>query len=191
MIKTLFDGGVPQHDVTKDYIFVIQNLNPLSTYFVRVMVHNTEGYGEVTMAKLKDTLNPVYEITLLDSINVIPNKLDFFYIEMTILNTTISFSEISVLSPAKEVEDLLNSNDIMKMVSVSREEHSSIFDSSGFDTAPFKMVYRITFVALISEDSSLTIGGNLDTITASIQRKQGVVQTDINISLSQVRPTGP
>ena len=79
----------------------------------------------------------------------------------------------------------------MNMVSVSREDHSSIFDSSGFDTAPFKMVYRITFVALISEDVSLTIGENLDTITASVQSKQGVVQSDINISLSQVRPTGP
>ena len=191
---SLFDfksSVIASKDENKDYLFVIQNLNPLSTYFVRVMAHNTEGYGEVAMAKLEDILNPVYEITLLDSINAIPNKLDLFHIEMTILNTTISFSEISVFSPAKEVEDLLNSNDIMKMVSVSREEHSSIFDSSGFDTAPFKMVYRITFVALISEDVSLTIGENLDTITASVQSKQGVVQSDINISLSQVRPTGP
>ena len=101
-IDSLFDfksSVIANKDENKDYLFFIQNLNPLSTYFVRVMPHNTEGYGEVVMEKLEDNVIPVYEIMLLDSINAIPSKLDLFHIEMTIMNTAISFFEISLIFP--------------------------------------------------------------------------------------------
>jgi hypothetical protein len=57
---------------------------------------------------------------------------------------------ISVFATPNEIADELNQ---FAHVSVDREDHSSIFDSSGIETNVFTILYRITFFG----DKSITL----------------------------------
>ena len=148
---------VPAHQADRDgdeillehsYSYTIANLDPTTSYYVRVLAYNAHGYGDLGDAVPMESFREVQEFTLLADSDGAADLTESFALSHG-AETTVT---LSVLSTAKDVEDALNALDGVGLVSVSREDHSTTFDDTGEETAPFKMVYRITFMGPVLTD---------------------------------------
>ena len=77
-------------------------------------------------------------------------------------------------------------------VSVSREDHSTIYDKTGKETAFLKLIYCISFIGLDVTDDlpSLSVEGYLNTISANIVTENNLLKKDLVIRLTTSHPSG-
>jgi len=185
---------VPVHnDDQNDYSYTITNLDPGMSYYVRVLAYNAHGYGDVGDAVSLECFREVQELTLLAGSDGAADLTESFALSYGLEST----ASLPVLSTAKDVEDALNALDGVGLVSVSREDHSTVFDDTGEETAPFKMVYRITFMGLTDGNGnapsldvdSTNLGDGI--VTAVDVRGGSSSRNQMNIQPLTTRPSGP
>ena len=163
---SLFDHSsqlVPAMPGKESYFSVITNLGPNESFYVRVLSYSAMGFSEPRIALPLLSNSETISISLIAS-NAI-ELTETFALEYS---TSDGFSRvtdsISVFATPNEIADELNQ---FAHVSVDREDHSSIFDSSGIETNVFSILYRITFFC----DKSITlfvVDDNLGEIVATI-----------------------
>lgn len=154
----------------KDYSCIISDLNPADLYYVRVLAYNSMGFSDVGDAVLADnSAMQIQELSLLDAHGT-SNLLATF----SLVWEGKATEELSILSTAKVVEDALNRLLEVGVVSVSREDHSIVVDKTGKGTAPFKLLFRITFIGPAS-------GLGLARFSIDDSKLGSVISTFVNI----------
>eukprot|EP00970_Alexandrium_tamarense_P002964 scaffold427_cov103-Alexandrium_tamarense.AAC.19 len=153
---------VDNRDDVDIYSHVIENLDPSDSYYVRVMAHNSKGFSEPEMATSLLANIQTVELSLV-SINEVVDFSETFILKLTNNGIAQSSNPLSIIATAIEVEDELNSLGLV--ASVVREDHSSVYDSSGIETHSFDMRYSINIVYLnageaftVSIESSSSLG---------------------------------
>ena len=144
-----------------NYYFVLSNLDPSESYFVRVMSYSAMGFSEPTMAVPLLSNAQTIDISLVETTGTV-DYAETFIIEYSTSDGFQRYTNpISAFATPQEVENELNSLGQVGAISVDREDRSSSFDSSGVDTDFFSILYRVTFVGvdddvtLVIDDSSL------------------------------------
>ena len=152
----------------EDYYFVLDNLDPNDSYYVRLMAKSAKGFSEPNMAQplLSDT--QTIDISLESNGSV--DYTETWVIEYTTSDGFArSTSPLSIYATSQEVENELNSIGDMGAVSVDREDRSSGFDSSGIETDAFSILYRITFVGVDDEVTLNVDETSLGSISVTIE----------------------
>jgi len=150
------------------YYYVLDNLDPNDSYFIRVMAKSAKGFSEPNMAVplLLDT--QTIDISLESSGSV--DYTETWVIEYTTSDGFArSTSPLSIYATSQEVENELNSIGDTGAVSVDREDRSSSFDQSGIETDAFSILYRITFVGLDDEVTLNVDETSLGSISATVE----------------------
>jgi hypothetical protein len=145
--------------------FVINNLDPLSSYYVRVMAYTARGYSDPVMAQPLLASHQELEISLTST----SGPIDYTETFQVTFNSRVT-EELSVIATAAEVENALNSLGLNGAVSVDREDYSEVFDSSSIETDLFSIHY---IVRIFGNDDDLgdilqIVGDNLGNIIGSI-----------------------
>ncbi|KAL9189871.1 hypothetical protein ACHAXT_009546 [Thalassiosira profunda] len=140
-----------------DYYSVIDRLDPLESYFVRVMAYTASGFSEPEMAVPLLANTRQFEIALVETTGAVDYS-ETFVVETSDGKAT---NALSVLATSREVEDELNTLGIYGAISVDREDRSSAFDSSGIETHAFDIRYMIT---LFDDDDDVTLSVNGDAL---------------------------
>jgi hypothetical protein len=149
---SLFDHSsqlVPAMSGKESYFSVITNLDPNESFYVRVLSYSAMGFSEPRIAIPLLSSSETKTISLVAS-NAIELTETFALDYSTSDGFTRVTDRISVFATPNEIADELNQ---FAHVSVDREDHSSIFDSSGIETNVFSILYRITFFG----DESITL----------------------------------
>jgi len=170
-VDTKFDHSSATVRATQnstDYFFVVRNLDPFESYFVRVIAYNAQGFSEPEIA----THFLMYMNTIMISLIETGGNVDLtetFSIRYT-SNQGIQreTNPISVYATSREVENELNIIGIDNAVSVDREDRSNVFDLSGIETNYFDIRYRLSLVG-DQDISSISINDeNLGSIVPSV-----------------------
>mmetsp|Transcript_13447 Transcript_13447/g.28957 ORF Transcript_13447/g.28957 Transcript_13447/m.28957 type:complete len:1421 (+) Transcript_13447:2-4264(+) len=170
-VDTKFDHSSATVRATQnstDYFFVVRNLDPFESYFVRVIAYNAQGFSEPEIA----THFLMYMNTIMISLIETGGNVDLtetFSIRYT-SNQGIQreTNPISVYATSREVENELNIIGINNAVSVDREDRSNVFDLSGIETNYFDIRYRLSLVG-DQDISSISINDeNLGSIVPSV-----------------------
>ena len=150
--------------------FVIEDLDASESYFVRVIAFNSVGFSEPVLAKKSLSNQHEIEISLTESTGSVTYN-ETFQIEYNGRAT----EDLSVLSTTSDVANAISSLGISGAISVDREDHSTIFDSSSIETSYFSILYRITVYGNNGdEDVAMTINGDhLGDILALLQATNG------------------
>ena len=100
--------------------------------------------------------------------------------------------EILRIVTSSTIENTLNTITSLGAVSVSRKDHSPFFDKTGKETEFLKLIYRISFIGIDDTDDppSLSVEGNLNTISANIVTENNLSKKDLVIRLTTSRPSG-
>ena len=131
-----------------DYYFVLSNLDPLESYFVRVMSYSAMGFSEPIMAVPLLSNTQTIDISLVETTGTV-DYAETFIIEYSTSDGFQRYTNpISAFATSREVENELNSLGQVGAISVDREDRSSTFDSSGVDTDFFSILYMVTFVGV-------------------------------------------
>ena len=133
----------------ESYFSVITNLSPNESFYVRVLSYSAMGFSEPRIALPLLSSSETKSISLIAS-NAIELTETFALEYLTSDGFSRVTDSISVFATPNEIADELNQ---FSRVSVDREDHSSIFDSSGIETNVFSILYRITFFG----DKSITL----------------------------------
>ena len=150
------------------YYFVLDNLDPNDSYYVRVMAKSSKGFSEPNMAVPLLSVSQTIDISLESSGSV--DYTETFLIEYTTSDGFArSTSPLSIYATSQEVEKELNSIGDTGAVSVDREDRSSSYDSSGIETDAFSILYRLTFVGVDDEVTLLINDDNLGSISATVE----------------------
>ncbi len=188
-----FDGksSIVASNDEDEYSYVISGLQAGTEYFVRVIAYNLNGFGEVAYASRMYNLLSMTEIILQDSATL-PDPSTTFTLAVSVGNQVFNTHALPIYSEAISVENALNRLGIEQIVSVSREDSSTIFDESTLSTEIFKHIYRITFIGADENVGTIQIQGNLGTIISSVNVSSlGNYPTDINgVTPITSRPTG-
>ena len=178
---------VPARSDDDSYSYTIANLDPSTSYYVRVLAYNAHGYGDVGDAVSLNSFRKVQELTLLADSDGAADLTEAFALSQRGPESG-STPSLSVLSTAKDVEDALNALDGVGLFSVSREDHSTVFDNTGEGTAPFKMIYRITFVGHAGDDDD-DGGDDVSLVVDSTNLGDGIVATVEDARVGVSSPT--
>ncbi|KAL7537092.1 hypothetical protein ACHAXR_007581, partial [Thalassiosira sp. AJA248-18] len=129
---------------SEDYYFVVKKLDPLESYFVRVMAYSAQGFSEPQMAvPLLANMRTII-ISLIETTGSV-NFSETFVVELSSSDgLQRATNPISVYATSREVENELNLLGIIGAISVDREDRSTVFDSSGIETNFFDIRYAIT-----------------------------------------------
>jgi len=144
-----------------EYSYLIENLEPFTTYLVRVLAYNSEGYGEISNAVPTNKGEKIDTITFMNNGEMIFSEK--FALRYVFEGISITTDQISVLSLPERVEEALNKFSSIGTVSVSREDHSSYFDNTVKSTLGFNMTFRITFNPTYGDEEF----GNITVVEAS------------------------
>ena len=150
--------------------FVIEDLDASESYFVRVLAFSSAGFSEPVLAKRMLSSQQEIEISLIETSGSV-NYNETFQIEY---NGRVT-EELSVLATTGDVANALSSLGISGAISVDREDHSTIFDSSSIETSYFSILYRITVYGTnANDDVAMTVNGDhLGEILALLQATSG------------------
>jgi hypothetical protein len=154
----------------EDYYFVLKNLDPLESYFVRVMAYSAQGFSHPEMAIPFLSSFSRFLIELVETHGLVSTLTETFKVKVTKVDgferTTGS---ISVYATPREVENELNKLGI-GAISVDREDRSTVYDTSGIETNFFDIRYAITLFAIGEEDITLSVNSDsLGSITAAVE----------------------
>lgn len=161
-----FSSTVSHVTGTEDYYFVIKNLDPLESYFVRVMAYSAMGFSEPVLAVPLLSETQTIAISLIEMTGTVDYSETFAFGYMTENGFQRTTNPISVYAIAQFVEDELNK---FAHVSVDREDHSLAFDSSGSETKFFSILYRVTFFGEEGNVALSIVDDNLGQISATIE----------------------
>jgi hypothetical protein len=142
--------------------FVIENLDPFSSYYVRVMAYTARGYSDPVMAQPLLASHQELEISLISP----AGPIDYTETFQIAFNSRVT-EALSVIATAAELENALNSLGLNGAVSVDREDYSEVFDSSSIETDPFSIHYLVRIFGLVIESYQI-IDDNLGNIVGSI-----------------------
>jgi len=208
-----FDGGAPilsysvqwkcvncleykSTSVTAEHLeacnrYIISDLKLNDSYSVRVMARNSVGYGIIGSAELIDKF--IIHILQFNATNTSTYLNHKFSINIKTKDSEKNTGLLSFLSSSNQMADALNSLLNHGIVSVSREDHSTIYDSTNIDTTQFHMIYRITFVNRPKKDEvhMFSIGGNNSSISSSFVQHEKDFENENIIKVSYKRPSGP
>jgi len=144
----------------EEYYFVIKNLEPLESYFVRVMAYSAQGFSEPKMAVPLLSNMQTIDIELVDTSGTVDFS-ETFKVQVTTVDGFQRITNpISVYATSREVENELNTLGIIGAISVDREDRSSVFDSSNIETNSFDIRYAITLVG----DDEISLSVNSDSL---------------------------
>ena len=161
-----FSSTVSHINGTEEYYFVVKNLDPMESYFIRVMAYSAMGFSEPVLAVPLLSETQTIAISLIDVTGSVDYSETFAVSCMKDNGFQWTTDPISVYATANVVEDELNR---FAHVSVDREDHSLAFDTSGSETNFFSILYRVTF---FGEDGSVIItivDDNLGPISPSVE----------------------
>jgi len=152
---------------SEGYYVVVENLDPLESYFVRVMAYSAQGFSAPTHATSLLIGMQTVVISLVETTGSVDFSETFVVEFSTSDGLQRSTNPISVYATSREVENELNSLGIIGAISVDREDRSHVFDSSGVETNFFDIRYAITLVG----DDGITLSvdrGSLGLINSAV-----------------------
>ncbi len=161
-----FSSTVSHINGTEEYYFVVKNLDPSESYFVRVMAYSAMGFSEPVLAVPLLSGTQVVAISLIEETGTVDYSETFAIVYMKGNGFQWKTDPISVYATAKVVEDELNR---FAHVSVDREDHSLAFDTSGSATNFFSILYRVTFFGEVGDVVLSIIDDNLGSISVAVE----------------------
>ena len=155
-------ASVSAAEGSNSHYFVVNNLDPLESYFVRIMAYTAQGFSAPCMATPLLSTTQTFTLSLVETTGSVDYS-ETFKVVLTSDGISRASNSISVYATPQDVEDEIN--DLLEIspfaISVDREDMSSIYDSSGVETNFFDIRYVIT---IFGGEDDITLSVNSDSL---------------------------